>query len=218
MGKSQQKTETLLHFLAQETYSDYHNIQIVLGYKNKSTPYRLLKKLLTEKKIQKHDYQNKYTLYGLTALGIKSSKIPNTAKTFRVSQLKNRNIEKHLLLQQVKHAFPIGNWVTIKTTEWRKEHSSLKKPTQIIETIEGKIALEIESHIPKRRGLKRKFEQMKEWEESGLFKSILYITSSDKMNHVLKMYLRKDKIEKLNSMHIESIEALERLNQEYKEA
>ena len=63
MGKSQQKTETLLHFLAQETYSDYHNIQLVLGYKNKSTPYRLLKKLLTEKKIQKHDYQNKYTLY-----------------------------------------------------------------------------------------------------------------------------------------------------------
>ncbi len=213
MGKCQHKTETLVNFLANESYSDYQNIKLVLGYKNKSTIYRLLKKLLTEKKIHKCDYQNKYTLYGLTPLGINHCHVPNMTNAFRVSQLKDRDIENHLFKQKVRHHFRIGEWISIKTSEWKKTYPTLKKPTYLIKKENILIAVELDTKIQNKKGLYRRLDQWKEWEESGLFEKILYVTDDPIKAHYIKIRMKNHVMNNSNMLAIHSIDEIEKYSE-----
>ena len=54
--RSAEKQSLVLAFLKQETYSDLENLMLLLHYRDRSTLYRLLKKMSTKGIIEKFEY------------------------------------------------------------------------------------------------------------------------------------------------------------------
>ncbi|EGI25737.1 mobilization protein [Escherichia coli TA206] len=106
------KMSTLLHFLKEETYSDFNTLRRVLGFsKSAHSPvYRILSRAIKKGFIIKHEIpgvKQKITIWGITMQGLAMVVMPDDAVFpgyFEPGKLRYWTLEHRLLNQRVRIA------------------------------------------------------------------------------------------------------------------
>lgn len=109
---AQRRMQALLTFLRQETYSDFHILKKVVGYRgsNNQAMYDLLNKAVATGVVSKHRYPvltGKKSLWGITMQGLAMAHDPDDKVFpgyFEPGKLKHRTLEHRLLNQRVRLA------------------------------------------------------------------------------------------------------------------
>ncbi|MFA1563344.1 MobC family replication-relaxation protein [Aliivibrio fischeri] len=196
MNRSHKNTTTLLHFLKQETYSDFNNLLLLLEFKSFQALYPLLTKLIKKEWIQKHTYEYrdlKINIWGITAQGLNQC-VEFTENTsppyFQPSKVKTWTMLHHLMNQEVRIYLERKGW-----TDWQNgdRHSFKKKypvahrPDAVILAPNGyPIAIETERNI---KTAKRYQEVMKSHllaKKAKYWEKVIYVVPDKKTQHTIK--------------------------------
>lgn len=106
------RIETLLSFLKEETFSDFHTLKKVVGYKGRHNHamYNLLNKAVALGFLSKHEYPvltGKKALWGITMPGLArvvNADDPVFPAYFEPGKLRHRTLEHRLLNQRIRLA------------------------------------------------------------------------------------------------------------------
>ncbi len=106
------RMEALLSFLKEETFSDFHTLKKVVGYKGKHNHamYNLLNKAVALGFLSKHEYPvltGKKALWGITMPGLArvvNVVVPVFPAYFEAVKLRNRTLDHRLLNQRIRLA------------------------------------------------------------------------------------------------------------------
>lgn len=153
--RAEDKEKTLLNFLKQETYSDFDNIMNLLGYKNKSTFYRLVNRLADTHPPLIKKYETDFgTIWGITQDGIARVFTPDESvfpNRFESSKFTGWTTRHHLDNQKARLILQKNgatDWINADRAEFMNRYKVKHRPDGLFLLPDGKpVAVETERRM-----------------------------------------------------------------------
>lgn len=156
-SRNTEKIAQLLHFLKQETWSDFATIKLLFGFKVNPPLYRLLEKVENMGLIQKYVFKSRLgslAIWGITQDGLAVVISPDDRvfpPRFEPSKLKGWNLDHHLDNQQVRLILEqkgATGWINGDRNTFLNQFNVKHRPDGLITLPNGRrIAIETERSL-----------------------------------------------------------------------
>lgn len=185
-----QNKQKILTFLGQEKFSTSQILQTLLGLKARSPTCKLLRKMVNDGVLKRHQFTPTIILWGITFQGL--CEIENVdmdafdSHVFEPSKVNILTLEHTLSSQQV-HAECVRlglGYVAGRTLGSRADSS--KVPDGIILINEHRIALEIERHVKSKRRYDSIIYNYLKAIKAGKYQHVLYVMPDTKVAQKIK--------------------------------
>ena len=202
-AKSKQKgidnEHKILQFLLKEKYSTSPILTSILGYKDRSSVLKILRRLEKKELIRKHKIDIFRTLYGITNNGLHVAQSDQDKITdwqyFEPSKVNPITLDHQLGIQKI-HAIclKLGLYF-MPGRELGSRADSDKISDGVINIFGNKIALEMERHVKSRRRYDAVIYNYLKLVKTGEYQSILYVSdTAEKTERIKKAIHSLDKI------------------------
>lgn len=188
--KGAQNETAILQFLLKEKYSTARVLTVLLGFADRSSILKVLKRMADKRWIKSHQFDRLTKLYGITQSGIHEAQrhcdVITDWKYFEPSKV-NPNTLLHQLMVQEVHALCVRlglKFVTGKAIGSRANQDKI--PDGEVHFPDKVVALEVERHIKSKRRYDAIVYNYLKLIKAGKYDSVLYVSDDDAMARRIK--------------------------------